>query len=178
MQPGDQEELRRRAQEAMTRRRPTEAERTAQTEEAAPERPVNMPAPPAPSRPVETPRPQRPRQNQPQRPRPWQSEERRPPRRPRPLTQRSAEEGPPPERPAIPDTRAADEARARAERRRMADNEAPSVERHAAYRTGSSIQVQQLRRTLQNKHQIRQAILLNEILGPPVSLRKPGESGI
>lgn len=161
LEPMDQEELRRRAQQAMTRKRTPEPESTVPTEESAPSRPVERRV----ARPAQRPtqRPAQQRRQRLERPRPESTE---------------SEEGRISERIERLSTLAEDEARARAERRRAADATAPTVQRHAGYHSAGPPQVSQLRGTLRNKQALRQAILLNEILGKPVALRDQQDSGI
>src|SRR5690606_31191640 len=126
MEPMDQEELRKQAQRALTRRISADPESTVHSEETAPPRPVQRRV----QRPAQQPAQQRRRQRAERRP---QAEMRVP---------EADQIGDRIERLS---NLAEDEARARAERRRMTEESPPGVQRHSAYRTAGTPQIGQLR---------------------------------
>jgi len=155
MRPEDQDELRRQAQRVLSRRISADPESSVHTPDAETSR-----------RPQQfEPR----RQRQPDQPRRDRQTERRP--------QADADGRRVIQRVEIADTRAIDEAAARAVRRSVADNRPATVQRSSAYRATHNQRRDQLRAILLNKDARKQAILLSEILGKPVSLRNQGESG-
>lgn len=161
MQPQDQDELRRKAQEVLARRIPLES--------APPAEPPSTPAPP-----------RRPRQGRSRAPRPEPQRPERvdPPPSPRhPALEVETiqiepvevleEEYAPPE---------IEEPMARTERRRYDDEETQPEPVTRRQRMASGRQAR-IRRALNDRDAVRQAILLNEILGKPVSLREREGSG-
>jgi hypothetical protein len=156
MRPEDQDELRRQAQRVLSRRI-----------SADPESSVHTPEPDAGRRPQQL-------ETQPQR----RSERQRTPReRPRLRPRADADGRRVVQRVEVPDTRVADEARARAARRLAADDTPSSVQRRPAHSPTSNASRSQLRSMLMDRDQLKRAILLSEILGKPVSLRNREESG-
>ena len=175
MQPSDQEELRRRAQEAMKRRIDT----TARREEA-----------PTPPQPAQQPpqRPQQRRQRVPDAPRRIDTQDRRRPQQPQveaePLPQRveipehtietmtSAEQRDAARPPVERDIRERVDQMVEQERREVLPRNA-----YAASTQEADLQVQRLRinRDLRDRDAVRRAFVMMEILGKPVALRDQNE---
>jgi hypothetical protein len=158
MRPEDQDELRRQAQRVLSRRI-----------SADPESSVHTPEPAAGSRPQQL-------ETQPRR-RAERQGQRTPRERPRLRPRADADGRRVVQRVEVPDTRVADEARARAARRLAADDTPSSVQRRPAHSPTSNASRSQLRSMLMDRDQLKRAILLSEILGKPVSLRNREESG-
>lgn len=152
MQPFDQDELRRRAQEVLTRRVPLEPEET-----------------PPPPEPVYA-EPRRPREPRPETPRPREFEDDLE-RRPREVYVEPL----PPEIVTVEPTYE-DAPMARTERRVYAETPDTPAEPDMLRARSRGDRTSQIVRVLHDRQALRQAVILAEILGKPVALREVGDS--